>query len=69
MFVQAPKCALPSEIFVHVATVVQEKITIKHFVAKHTVKMGGPLSQQAAGLPGANMSVSLEVLYAKYVSF
>jgi len=57
MFVQAPTCALPSEIFVHVATVVQEKTTFKHFVAKHTVKMGKPIGQQAARLPEANVPV------------
>jgi hypothetical protein len=40
MFVQAPVCALPSKIFVHIATVVQEKITFKRSVAKHIVKNG-----------------------------
>jgi len=62
MFVQAPTCALPSEIFVHVTKVVLEKTTFKHFFAKHTVKMSKPLGQQAAGLPGANVPVSLEIL-------
>lgn len=40
MFVQAPVYALPSKIFVHIATVAQEKITFKHSVAKHIVKNG-----------------------------